>query len=57
MMVQNPEPVPCRLLFILARDANKAVIFRRGPTKWVQIILWDTARDTFEQGQWFHGRI
>jgi hypothetical protein len=48
---------PCRLYFILARDADTGVIFRRGPSKWVQIIKWDTARDIFEPGQWFHGRI
>ena len=51
------EPIPCRLFFILARNANTAVIFRRGPSKWVQLIRWDTERDTFEPGQWFHGRI
>lgn len=52
-----PTPVPCRLYFLLARNANSGVIFRRGPSKWVQIIRWDTVRDTFEPGQWFHGRI
>lgn len=51
------EPVHCRLYFLLARYANTAVIFRRGPSKWVQIIRWDTANDTFEPGQWFRGRI
>jgi hypothetical protein len=33
------------------------VIFRRGPSKWVQIIKWRTDTDTFGRGQWFHGRI
>lgn len=51
------EFVPCRLFFILARNADMGVIFRRGPSKWVQIVRWDTAHDTFEPGQWFHGRI
>jgi hypothetical protein len=41
----------------LARDADRAVVLRRGPARWVRAILWDTARDTFEGGQWFHGRI
>ncbi|MBI3909574.1 MAG: hypothetical protein HY320_01410 [Armatimonadetes bacterium] len=48
---------PCRLYVILARKAPVAAVFRRGPSKWVQLIKWHTATDTFEQGQWFHGRI
>src|SRR5689334_24179596 len=46
---------PCRLFCILARDAATGVIFRRGPSRWVQLIKWNTATDTFEPGQWFHG--
>jgi hypothetical protein len=34
-----------------------AIIFRRGPSKWVEIIRWDTASDSIERGHWFHGRI
>ena len=49
--------VPARLFGILARDANRAVILRRGPSKWVQLILWHTDTDTFDYGQWFKGRI
>lgn len=56
-MTKPPARVPCRLYAILARSARVGVIFRRGPTKWVQLIKWDTATDSFEQGQWFHGRI
>jgi hypothetical protein len=48
---------PCRLQVVLARRAPMGVIFRRGPSKWVQIIKWDTRQDTFEAGQWFHGHI
>ncbi len=48
---------PARLFVILAREADKAVILRRGPTDWFQLILWHTDNDTFEYGQWFHGRI
>lgn len=33
------------------------MIFRRGPSKWVQLIKWNTKRDTIELGQWFNGRI
>src|SRR5258708_36865094 len=47
----------CRLSIILAREAHKAVIFRKGPTRWVELIVWNTDTDTFEEGQWFHGRV
>jgi hypothetical protein len=42
---------------IPAIEAAKAVIFRRGPSQWVQLILWDIRTDTFTEGQWFKGRI
>ncbi len=38
---------PCRLSIILARAAPVGVIFRRGPTDWVQLIKWNTDRDSF----------
>ncbi|MBB3797602.1 hypothetical protein LN461_16595 [Xanthomonas arboricola] len=46
-----------RLYVLLARDARTGVIFRRGPSKQVQLIRWDLRTDTFEHGQWFKGRI
>ena len=48
---------PCRLFVIPARNAPRALIFRRGPSKWTQLILWHTQTDTFEDGAWFNGRI
>jgi hypothetical protein len=53
----DPKSPPARLFFILARNAPVGVIFRRGPSYWVQIVKWNTDTDTFEEGQWFHGRI
>jgi hypothetical protein len=50
-------PVPARIFFILARNSPTAVVFRKGPSKWVQVLKWNTQTDTFEAGQWFHGRI
>lgn len=41
----------------MAREASVAAILRRGPTKWVQVIAWNTRRDTFTDGAWFKGRI
>jgi len=55
--METTAPVPCRLWFQMARQADTAVILRRGPQRWVELILWDTRKDRFERGQWFHGRI
>jgi hypothetical protein len=49
-------PAPCRLSVFLALEAPSAVILRRGPSEWAQLIRWDRTTDTFEPGQWFHGR-
>jgi hypothetical protein len=53
----DTTPVPCRPSVILARNAPVGVIFRRGPSKLVELIKWHTDTDTFERGQWFKGRI
>ncbi|MBB4010433.1 hypothetical protein [Allorhizobium taibaishanense] len=42
---------------IIARDARTGVIFRRGPSRQVQLIRWDLRDDTFEHGQWLKGRV
>lgn len=49
--------VACRLSLVFARVAPIVVILRRGPTRWVEVIKWNTATDLFEHGQWLHGRI
>src|SRR5690242_10890371 len=46
-----------RLYCILAREAPLAVVFRRGPSKQVLLVLWHTDTDQFYEGQWFKGRI
>jgi hypothetical protein len=47
----------CSLDVLFARSAPIGVILRRGPTRWVQLIKWNTATDQFHPGQWFHGKI
>ncbi|WP_231583417.1 hypothetical protein [Luteimonas sp. FCS-9] len=42
---------------LLAREARTGVVFRRGPSRQVQLIRWDLREDRFEHGQWFKGRI
>jgi len=46
-----------RLYSILAREAQLAVVFRRGPSKQVLLTLWRTDTDQFFEGQWLKGRI
>lgn len=48
---------PCRLYGMFAREAPRGVLFRRGPSKDVQLIAWNVSEDSFEAGQWFRGRI
>lgn len=50
-------PPPCRCHVLLARSAHVGVVLRKGPTRWVQLITWNTKRDTFTPGQWFRGRV
>ncbi len=45
------------MFVLLAREARVGVILRRGPSDWWHLTRWDTQRDQFEKGQWFHGRI
>lgn len=55
--MQSSQLPPCRLFIIFARQAKRAVIFRRGPSDWTELILWHTDTDEFVAGQWFKGRI
>ena len=47
----------CRLFGLVAREARKVVVFRRGPSKQTCLVLWDLATDQFEIGQWVKTRI
>lgn len=42
----------CRIDGVIARKANKAVILRRGPTKHIQMLIWDFKTDHVQAGQW-----
>lgn len=46
-----------RLYVLLARNSPVGVIFRRGPSKHVQLIRWELTDDSLEAGQWLKGRI
>lgn len=47
----------CRLSVFLARRSDVAVILRRGPSEWSQLVTWQRGDDSFTPGQWFHGRV
>jgi hypothetical protein len=47
----------CRVSLVFARDAPIAVAIRRGPSRMVEVVKWQTDTDQFEHGQWFYGRI
>lgn len=53
----KPPPVPCRIDGIVAREANQAVIFRRGPSRFVQQLIWDFNDDSVTSGQWLKGAV
>ena len=46
-----------RLYVIVAREAPVAVVFRRGPSKQVELLRWDLETDAVSPGQWLKGRI
>lgn len=48
---------PPRLALVRSARAPVAVIFRRGPSKDVEIVRWNFTDDHFERGDWFHGRL
>ncbi|WP_146009434.1 hypothetical protein [Deinococcus planocerae] len=50
-------PAPARVWVLLASEASTAVVFRRGPSRWTRLYLWDTRTDTFAPGSWFAGRL
>ncbi len=51
-------PRPSVSLFVLrARAAPVAAVLRRGPSKEVALVRWDTRSDRFEVGQWLKGRV
>jgi hypothetical protein len=48
---------PPRLTVLTARDADVAVVLRRGPSSWVRLHRWDSAADTVEDGGWLRARV
>ena len=55
-MAAPPDP-STRIFGVIARAAPRVVLIRRGPTKHVLLLTWDTTKHEFHAGQWFKGRI
>lgn len=53
----SEEAFAPRLHVLLARGADTAVVFRRGPSKRVATFGWNRATDSVALGQWLKGRI
>ncbi|MCU9848562.1 hypothetical protein OEZ60_11120 [Defluviimonas sp. WL0024] len=53
-MTQDPV---VRLHLYFARDNDRAVILRQGPSKQFRLILWHRDTDTFEDGQWLKHKV
>ena len=51
------KPPPARIEGIVAREAEVAMVFRRGPSRWTQGLLWNLATDEVTPGQWIGGRV
>jgi hypothetical protein len=56
-MPEALETDSVNLYALVAREARIAVVFRRGPARRTQVLLWRLDTDTVESGQWFKGRI
>ena len=48
---------PCRLDCVFAACSPVAVILRRGPSRRVRIVVWQTKSEHLEDGEWWQGRI
>jgi hypothetical protein len=51
------KPVPARIILQPAKESARVLIVRRKPSKWVHIMIWDTATDSVEHGSWFYGNF
>lgn len=49
-------PAP-RLNLVFSKDAPIALVIRRGPTDWTQVVTWHTDIDKFDEGHWFYGKL
>ena len=54
---KESSEVPCRLHAIVADKADIAVVFRRGPSHWWNILKWNLKTYELESGAWVKGTL
>ncbi len=57
MTLKQPNTTNARIFFLKSRIANSAIVFRRGPTDWIQMSIWNLDNDTLEPGQWINKKV
>jgi hypothetical protein len=48
---------PPKLHVLLAREAGRAIVIRRGPSSQTSVFAWDRETNLFQIAHWFKGRI
>lgn len=48
---------PPRLKLFFAKKAPVCVIIRRGPSRYSQMVIWNTETDEITEGQWVRGKV
>lgn len=55
--MKQPNTTTARIFFLKSRITNSAIVFRRGPTDWIQMSIWNLDNDTLEPGQWINKKV
>ena len=55
--MNSDDSIAPRLHAVVAQDANVAIVFRRGPSKWWHILRWDLDALALEPGAWLKGQL
>lgn len=57
MSASSPATPPPRLYCILATEVPVALVFRRGPSDWFQLLRWWFDKGVVEPGVWVHKKL
>lgn len=55
--MNQSDTISARIFFLKSRITNSAIVFRRGPTDWIQMSIWNLDNDTLEPGQWINKKV
>jgi hypothetical protein len=51
------DAVPARIFVVPSPKSSRAIVIRRGPTRYFAVMGWDRATDEIQLGQWFRGQM